>query len=108
MSEQRETIEADPRRGTSDSFQQWCIVELMGHVCMAGLVTEEARFGTKLGRVDIPRLSGSFSTHYFGGGSVYRLTPTTEEIARAVAYRSTLSTVRRTDAGTGLTDRGEV
>jgi len=63
----------------------WAIVELMGHVRMAGRVTEEERFGSKLGRVDVPRTDGTFSTHYFGGGSVYRLSPTTEEIARAVA-----------------------
>ena len=69
-------------------FEAWCIVELMGHVRMAGRVTEEERFGAKLGRVDVPREDGTFSTHYFGGGSVYRLTPTTEAVARSVAGNS--------------------
>lgn len=33
----------------------WAIVELMGHVRMAGRVSEEERFGAKLGRIDIPQ-----------------------------------------------------
>jgi len=63
----------------------WGIVELMGHVRLAGRVTEEIHFGHALGRIDIPQPDGTFSTMFFGGGSIYRLTPTTEEIARAVA-----------------------
>jgi len=72
----------------TETFDQWAIVELMGHVRVAGRVTEEERFGAKLGRVDIPMEGGGYATQYFGGGSVYRLTPTTEEIARAVALRN--------------------
>jgi hypothetical protein len=59
----------------------------MGHVRTAGRVTEEERFGSKMGRVDVPRADGGFTTVYFGGSSVYRLTPCTEEAARAVAIR---------------------
>ena len=65
----------------------WAIVELMGHVRMAGLVTEIEMFGSKMARIDIPKDDG-FVTQFFSGGSVYRLTPTTEEIARAVAPRN--------------------
>lgn len=66
------------------AFEQWAILELMGHVRLAGRVSEEELFGTKMGRIDIPS-GDNFTTQYFGGGSVYRLTPTTEEIARGVA-----------------------
>jgi hypothetical protein len=72
---------------TPNTFAQWAILELMGHVRLAGRVTEEAHFGTALGRIDIP-VGDGFTTQYFGGGSVYRLTPTTEEIARSVAARN--------------------
>lgn len=65
-------------------FNQWAIIELMGHVKIAGHVTEVEMFGSKLGRVDIP-IGDTFTTQYFNGSSLYRLTPTTEEIARAVA-----------------------
>ncbi len=69
-------------------FRQWAILELLGHVKVAGLVTEETHFGTALGRIDIPTAEGAFITQYFGGSSVYRMTPTTEEIARSVAARN--------------------
>lgn len=69
----------------ADAFDSWAVVELMGHVRTAGRVTEEERFGAKMGRVDVPRADGGFTTVYFGGSSVYRLTPCTEEAARAVA-----------------------
>jgi hypothetical protein len=78
----------------SEKFESWAIVELLGHVRIAGRVTEEERFGVKLGRIDVPRGEG-FYTQYFGGGSVYRLSPTTEEIARAVAASSMSEPVHR-------------
>ena len=61
----------------------WAVVELMGHVKLAGKLTEEEKFGTKLGRIDIPQEDG-FITQFFGGGTVYRITIVTEAVARAV------------------------
>jgi hypothetical protein len=55
----------------------------MGHIKLAGHVTEETHFGVALGRIDIPSKDGGMFTQYFSGGSIYRLTPTTEETARA-------------------------
>lgn len=72
----------------SPEFRQWAILELLGHVKVAGLVTEEEHFGVKLGRIDIPRENGEFTTQLFSGSSIYRLTPTTEAIARSVAARN--------------------
>jgi len=72
----------------------WAIVELLGHVRLAGRVSEEEHFGAKLGRLDIPTGAG-FTTQFFGGNSVYRLTPVTEEIARAVAERNQPEPVSR-------------
>jgi hypothetical protein len=71
-----------------ETFEHWSILELMGHVRLAGRVTEEERFGQKLGRIDIPGPDGTWTTQYFGGSSIYRMTPTTEAIARSVAMRS--------------------
>lgn len=67
------------------TFEQWAIVELLGHVRMAGRVTEEQLFGRAMGRIDIPGPGGDFLTQYFGGDSIYRLTPCSEAAARAVA-----------------------
>ena len=94
----------------ADTMEIWAVLELMGHVKLAGKVTEEERFGSKMGRIDIPgpvrcacdgtggmndirncpECSGSgqvtgFTTQYFGGSSIYRMTPVSEEVARAVA-----------------------
>jgi hypothetical protein len=77
-----------------ERFEAWAVLELMGHVRMAGRVTEEERFGAKMGRIDVPDGDG-FTTVFFGGGSVYRMTPTTEEVARAVAKGSRPEPVHR-------------
>lgn len=73
-------------------FKSWAILELMGHRRLAGLVSEEARFGTTLLRIDVPHDpkdgGKEFVTQYYGGGSIYCLTPTTEETARMVAKGS--------------------
>jgi hypothetical protein len=77
------------------SFAGFAIVELMGHVRVAGWVTEEELFGTKLGRVDIPDVTADLTggarptevhaTQYFNGSALYRLTPCDEATARSVA-----------------------
>lgn len=68
-----------------ENFEIWAILELMGHVKVAGKVTEEERFGGKLGRIDIPDEADGFNTQYFGFAGVYRMTAVTEEVARYVA-----------------------
>ena len=65
----------------------WAIVELLGHVRLAGKLTEEDRFGGKLGRLDIPNKDG-FTTVFFGGGSVYKITAVSQEAARAAAAQN--------------------
>lgn len=65
----------------------WAVIELMGHVRMAGRVTEVERFGSKMGRIDIPDGDG-FKTQFFSGASIYRETPCSEEVARAVAFHA--------------------
>jgi hypothetical protein len=77
------------------SYDGWAIVELMGHVRLAGRVTEESHFGVALGRIDIPTAAGDgYTTQYFGGASIYRITPTTEEIARSIAAHNQPQPVR--------------
>lgn len=78
----------EPIEQTTTPFEVWGILELMGHVKTAGLISEQELFGTTLGRIDIPVDDGMI-TQYFGGGSVYRLTPVSETVARAFAARNT-------------------
>jgi hypothetical protein len=64
-------------------FAEWAILELMGHRRLAGRVQEVAVCGQGLLRIDIP--CEPPVTQYYGIGSVYCVTPTTEELARAIA-----------------------
>jgi hypothetical protein len=73
---------------SNDNFGMWGILELMGHVKLAGFITEEEHFGGKVGRIDIPAEDGKAITQYFGGHTLYRLTPVSEEVARAFAERN--------------------
>jgi hypothetical protein len=82
---------------TEDTFGAWMIVELLGHVKLAGYVTEEELFGTKVGRIDIPGDEDGEAgvTQYFAGQSIYRLTPVTESTARAYAQNHRPRPVQR-------------
>ena len=70
--------------------EEWAIVEIMGHLRRAGRISEAQRFGANLLQVDIP-IPGEtpdetiFVTEYFSGGSIYRLRPCSEEVAREAA-----------------------
>jgi hypothetical protein len=89
-------------------FEQWCIVELFGHTKLAGLVSEQNIGGAVLVRVDVPEVQREASTgkmvngryeeqkfvetiaaftRFYGAGAIYSITPTSEEVARAVAQR---------------------
>lgn len=85
--DEQETPKAEP-------FEQWAIVELMGHVRLGGRLTEESHFGVALGRIDIPAADG-FVTQFFGGSSIYRITPVTEDVARAVSTANQPQPVHR-------------
>jgi hypothetical protein len=78
---------SDEQKGATAPAETWAIVELMGHVRIGGRLTEEERFGVKMGRLDVPN-GDAFVTQFFGGASVYRITIVSEEAARAVAVRT--------------------
>ncbi len=64
----------------------WAVVELMGHVTIAGRITKPGEYGG-LWQVDIPD-GDKFRTEFFGSQSVYRVRIVSEEIARAYAQPS--------------------
>jgi DNA polymerase-3 subunit epsilon len=70
----------------SDSFAQHCVVELMGHQKIAGLVTEQDMFGASLMRVDVPETSRQPAfTKFYGAAAIYAITPVEEAIAQVMA-----------------------
>lgn len=65
-----------------NGFDGWAIVELFGHAKIAGLCSEQPLAGTNMLRVDVPTLDGRPAfTRFFGGGSIYAITPTDERTA---------------------------
>ncbi len=65
----------------SENNDSWAVVELMGHVTLAGRVTKPGEYGG-LWQIDVPD-SETFQTQFFGSQSVYRIRMVSEEIARA-------------------------
>lgn len=68
-----------------NAYEGPAIVELMGHRRIAGHVSEACQYGASMLRVDIP--SEPPMTQFYGGSSIYALTPTTPEIVEAMAKR---------------------
>lgn len=76
----------------TQALQTWAIVEVMGHKKFAGYVTEHTIGAMALIRVDVPATQqGDRTTQEYskliGPGSIYCITPCTEEVARAAAQR---------------------
>lgn len=68
----------------SEKFESWAIVELFGHVTMAGKVSEQTIAGAAMLRLDVPAVedvAGGF-TRFYGSSAIYSITPTDEATAR--------------------------
>jgi hypothetical protein len=65
----------------SENNDSFAIVELMGHITLAGRVTKPGEYGG-LWQIDVPE-GESYQTQFFGSQSVYRIRMVSEEIARA-------------------------
>jgi hypothetical protein len=76
-------------------FDEWAVLELMGHRRLAGRVTDAVIGGGAFLRIDIPGKKGRVTTQYYSPGSVYCITPTTEAIARGVAEQNEPEPVHR-------------
>lgn len=76
---------------TAEPVAEWALVEIFGHRRHYGRVVEVDRFGTKMMRVDVPIAPAAplldepekFETFFYGGGSIFSMTPMTEEAVRA-------------------------
>lgn len=71
----------------AETFEEWAILELMGHRKLAGLVREATIAGGAFIRIDIPAVEpGKWTaTQYYSPASVYCMTPCTEALARQTA-----------------------
>lgn len=68
------------------TFDQWAILEIMGHVKLAGRVSEQTIAGTGFLRIDVPEANGLPAfTRLYGTGAIYSITPVSEDFARQAA-----------------------
>ena len=79
----------------SDPFDQWAIVELMGHRRLAGQVTEQEIAGQAFIRLDIHATADETVTQFYSPSAVYCITPTSEETARRAGALSRPAPVSR-------------
>jgi hypothetical protein len=69
-------------------FEGWAVLEILGHRRVAGYESEATIAGAVMLRIDIPGPNAGDpvkATQYYGGSSLFCLTPTTEELARKEA-----------------------
>ncbi|KKL54499.1 hypothetical protein LCGC14_2264800 [marine sediment metagenome] len=77
-------------------FDQWVILELMGHRKQAGRLTERTIGGKGFLQIDIPGREkiDKMRTQLYSPDAVYCITPVTEAVARAAAPRFTEAPVQ--------------
>ena len=70
----------------SEKFEQWAIIEVMGHNRISGKITEQTLGGTAFIRVDVPAVDGRQSfTKLLGSSAIYAVNFVDEETATAAA-----------------------
>lgn len=75
---------------TREDFESWCLLELMGHRKLAGFVREATIAGGSFLRIDVfpGQAAVATITQFYPPGSVYALTPITEDLARRFASQA--------------------
>lgn len=79
-------------------FEGWAVLELMGHRRLGGYLQEVTIAGGAFIRIDVPGDtddSDPVATQLYSPSAVYCISPTTEELARAVASRNQPAPVHR-------------
>ena len=70
------------------AFDEWAIVDVMGHQRYIGKVTEQVIAGKGFVRVDIPETEKTQAwTKLIGTDSIYAITPVSKDIAVAMAKK---------------------
>lgn len=81
---------------TEEQFEGFAILELMGHRKLAGYVRSVNFAGAGMIRIDIPGADGKdAATQFYAPGSLYALTPVSEDVARRFAKSSQPAPVTR-------------
>lgn len=86
---------SEATKAAFEEWEGWAILELMGHRRLGGYVREVTLFGAAMCRIDVPGDDGKDTTQVYAPSAIYCVTPTTEEIARALARTVQPSPVQR-------------
>lgn len=77
-------------------FEEWALVELMGHQRIVGRVTEQTIAGGAFLRVDVPDADGKTKfTRFYGTSAIYAINPISAEIAITMAQKMDAAPVHR-------------
>ena len=70
-----------------NTFEGWALLELMGHRRLAGKLSEAVIGGASFIRIDVYCIQDvePTLTQFYGGSSVYGITPVSEVVARRFA-----------------------
>ena len=90
----------------TETFEGWAILELMGHRRLAGWVSEQTIAGAAFIRLDVadegdpgstydPYQQSYVATQFYSPQALYCLTPTTKDVALAVAKFNKPAPVQR-------------
>lgn len=96
--------------GTAETFEGWAILELLGHRRLAGWVSEQTVAGSSFLRIDVPgpdydsERNVFAATQLYSPAALYCLTPTTREMALAVALRNQPAPVQRWELPAAASD----
>jgi hypothetical protein len=87
-----------------DEGWEWAIVEIFGHRRHVGRAREEERFGAKMLRIDVPKIGPAkedvtWSSHFYGGSSIFSYTVTDEKTVMNYAERSYTPAIPYRDHG---------
>jgi hypothetical protein len=88
----------------ADEGWEWAIVEIFGHRRHVGKAREEEKFGAKLLRIDVPKFGPgkddiTWSSHFYGGSSLFSYTPTDERTVMRYAERDITPAIPYRDHG---------
>ncbi len=79
-----------------ESFNEWGLLELMGHNRIVGRISEATLAGGAFIRVDVPEFNGHAGfTRFFSPSAIYSINPMTEEVARGLLARNRHEPVSR-------------
>lgn len=69
-----------------DKFEAWGVLELFGHLKLAGLLTEQSIGGCHFVRIDVPDTKDTPGyTRLFSNGAIYSISFVSEDVARGVS-----------------------